>query len=91
MVPPRVAGKDGRGGRRLARSFSRSAAIERLVSAMVVVIRPELLQLSLQVDRVSDQHMVQKLPPYRPDQPFHKRMGYGYIRDRLDLFDLEDA
>ena len=67
MVPPRVAGKDGRGGRRLARSFSRSAAIERLVSAMVVVIRPELLQLSLQVDGVPDQYVIEKLSSYRPD------------------------
>src|SRR5262245_3556726 len=38
MVPPCVAVKDGRGGRRLARSFSRRTAIERLVSAMLVVI-----------------------------------------------------
>jgi len=33
MVPPRVVVKDGMGGRRLARSFSRSAATERLVPA----------------------------------------------------------
>jgi len=31
MVPPRVVVEDGMGGRRLARSFSRSAAAERLV------------------------------------------------------------
>jgi len=91
MVPPRVAGKDGRGGRRLARSFSRSAAIERLVSAMVVVIRPELLQLSLQVDGVPDQYVIEKLPSYRPDQPLHKRLGHRHVRHRLDLFDLEYA
>jgi hypothetical protein len=76
MVPPHVTGKDGRGGRRLPRSFSRSAAIERLVSAMVVVIRPEIVQLSLQVNGVPDQYVIEKLPSYRPDQPFHKRMGH---------------
>ena len=54
MGPPGVAGKDGRGGRRLAGSFSRSTAIERLVSAVVVVIIPELFQLSLQVDCIPD-------------------------------------
>ena len=91
MVPPRVMVKDGMGGRRLARSFSRSAATKRLVNAMFVVIISELFQLSLQVDCVTDQHVVKKLPSYRPDQPFHKRMGHGYVRDRLDLFDLEYA
>ena len=33
MVPPRVLVEDGMGGRRLARSFSRSAAAERLARA----------------------------------------------------------
>src|SRR5262245_34905037 len=91
MVPPSIAGKDSPGGRRLARSFSRGTTIERLVNAMVVVIISELFQLSLQIDGVPDQHVVKKLPAYRPDQPFHKRMGHRYVRDRLDLFDLEDA
>jgi hypothetical protein len=45
MVPPRVVVKDGMGGRRLARSFSRSAATERLVNAIFVVIMSELFQL----------------------------------------------
>src|SRR5262245_39677075 len=91
MAPPGVVGKDGVGGRRLARSFCRSAPAERLVNAMVVVIISELFQLSLQIDGVPDQHLVKKLPAYRPDQPFHKRMGHRYVRHRLDLFDLEDA
>ena len=88
MAPPGVVDKDGVGGRRLARSFSRSMAIERLVNAMLVVISPELLQLSLQVNGVPDQHVIEKLPSYRANQPFHKRMGHRYVRDRLDLFDL---
>ena len=61
------------------------------MNAIVVVIISELFQLSRQVDGVPDQHVVKKLPPYRPDQPFHERMGHGYVRDRLDLFDLEYA
>src|SRR2546422_5842369 len=91
MVPPSVAVKEGMGGRRFARSFSRSAATERLVNAIFVVINSELFQLALQVDCVPDHHVIKNLPSYCRDQPFHKRMGRGYGRDRLDLFDLEYA
>ena len=91
MIPPSVTSKDGRGGRRLPRSFSRCTAVERLVGAVVVEVSSELFQLSLQVDCVPDQHVIKKLSTYRPDQPFHKRMEHGYVRDGLDLFDLEDA
>jgi hypothetical protein len=54
MVPPRVMVKGGMGGRRLAKSFSRSAAAERLVNAIFIVIISELFQLSLQVNCVPD-------------------------------------
>jgi hypothetical protein len=37
IVPPRVMAKDGMGGQRLARSFCRNAAAERLVNAIFVV------------------------------------------------------
>ena len=50
MVPPRVVVRDGVGGRRLARSFSWSAATERLVNAIFIVIISELFKLSPQVD-----------------------------------------
>jgi hypothetical protein len=91
MVPPRVMAKDGMGGPQLARSFCRSAAAERLVNAMFIVIISELFQLSPQVDCVPDQQVVKKLSSYRPDQPFHERMGHRYERDRLDLLDLKYA
>ena len=91
MVPPGVVVEDGMGGRRLARSFSRSAAAERLVNAIFIVIISELFQFSAQVDCVPDQHVVKKLPAYRPDQPFHERMGHGYEPNRLNLFDLKYA
>src|SRR5262249_15637954 len=90
MVLPCVTVKDGAGGRRLARLFSRSTAVERPMNAMLVVVMSELVQLSLQV-RVPDEHVVKKLPSYRTNQPFHKRMGDGYVRERFDLFDLKDA
>ena|SRR5437773_2314223 len=89
MVPPSVVVQDGMGGRRIARSFSRSAAAERLVNAIFIVIISELFQLSLQVDCVPDEHVIKKLPSNRPDQPFYEWMGHGYVRNRLDLFDLE--
>ena len=81
MVPPSVAIKDGMGGRWFARSFSRSAATERLVNAIFVVINSELFQLSLKVDFVPDEDVIKELPSYRPDQPFHEWMGHGYVRD----------
>src|SRR5438105_5006541 len=88
MVPPNVVVKDGMGGRRFARSFSWRAATERLVNTIFVVIFSELFQLSHQVNCVPDEHVIKKLSS---NQPFHERMGHGYIRARLDLFDLEYA
>src|SRR5213596_824342 len=91
MVPPHVVIKGGMGGRRFARSFSRSAATERLVNAIFVVINSELFQLAFQVDCVPDHHVIKKLSSDCSDQPFHEWMGHGYVRDRLDLFDFEYA
>ena len=69
MIPPSVMIKDGMDGRWLAGTFSRSTATKRLVNSMVVVIISELFQLSSQVDGVPDEHVVKKLPSYRPDLP----------------------
>jgi hypothetical protein len=91
MIPPSVVIKDGTGGRRFARSFPWSATTERLVNAIPVVVNSEFFQFAPQVDCVPDEHVIKKLPPYCPDQPFHERMGHGYVRDRLDLLDLEYA
>jgi hypothetical protein len=60
--------------RRFARHFSWSAATERLVNTMFVVIISEILQLSPQVDSIPNYHLVKKLPSYRPDQPFDEWM-----------------
>ena len=72
MIPPSVVIKDGMAGRRFARSFSWSAATERLVNATFVVIDFELFQLPLQVDYVTkptikNLTMPRKLPrfPYQ--------------------------
>jgi hypothetical protein len=47
MVPPSVVIKGSMGRRWFARSFSWSAATERLVNAVFVVIISEFFQLSL--------------------------------------------
>src|SRR5215470_18921600 len=77
MVPPSVVVKDGIGGRWFARSFSWSAATERLVNAIFVVIDSEFFQLPPQVDCVPDEHVIKKLPSYCPDQPFQERWDTG--------------
>jgi len=89
MAPPSEVFEGGMGWHRFARSFSGSAATERLVNAIFVVIDSEFFQLPLQVDCVPDWHVVKKLSSYCSDQPFRERMGHGYVRNRLDLFDLE--
>ena len=90
-MPPSVVIKEGVGGRWRAGSFYGSAATERLVNASFVVIDPELFQLALQVDCVPDHHVIKKLSSDCSDQPFHEWMGHGYVRDRLDLLDIEYA
>src|SRR5262249_3312992 len=91
MEPPTVVIKNCMSRWRFAGSFSWRAACERLVNATFVVVNPELFQLALQVDCVPNHHLIKKLPSYRPDQPFYEWMGHGYVRGRLDLFDLEYA
>jgi hypothetical protein len=61
------------------------------VNAVFVVIISEPFQLSLQVDRVPDHHVIKKLSSNRPNQPLNEWMGRGYERDRLDLVDIEYA
>ena len=61
------------------------------MNATFVAVNSELFQLSRQVDYVPEEQVVKILPSNRPDQLFHERMGHRYVRDRLDLFDLEYA
>mgnify|MGYP006921043226 CR=1 FL=1 len=59
--------------------------------AMAVVVIPECLQLSRQIDRVPEEDAVQVLAPDRADQTLNERMRNRCVGDRLDLLDLEDA
>ena len=61
------------------------------MNAMTVVVIPESLQLSRQVDRVPEEDAVQVLVPDRADQTLNERVRHRRVGDRLDLIDLEDA
>jgi hypothetical protein len=88
---PSIVIKDRMGRRWLTGSFSWSAATERLMDAIVVVIDSELFQLALQVDGVPNEHVIKKLSSNCPDQSFDERIGHGDVRHRFDLRDLEYA
>ena len=59
--------------------------------AVRVVIIRECIQLSRQVDRVPEEHLIEIFAANGADQPFNERMRDRSIRNRLDLLDLEDA
>ena len=64
---------------------------ERAMHAMAVVVIPEGLQLSRQIDRVPEEGAVQVLAPDRADQTLNERMRNRCVGDRLDLLDLPYA
>ena len=59
--------------------------------AVLVVIIREGLQLSRQVERVPEEHVIEIFAPDSADQPFNERMRDRGVRNRLDLLDLDDA
>ena len=71
--------------------LGRRPATERAVHAILVEVRSELGQLSLQIQGIPEQDVVKALTTNRADQALHERMGYRRVRDGLDLLDVEDA
>jgi len=61
MLPPSVIIQCGLEETRFARLFPRRAAAEGLVNTTFVVIHPEVFRLSLQVQGVPEQHVIQML------------------------------
>ena len=59
--------------------------------AVRVVIIRESVQLSRQVDRVPEEHVIEIFATDGADQPFNKRMRHWGVRNRLDLLDPQDA
>lgn len=58
---------------------------------MRVVIIREGVQLSRQVDRVPEEHVIEIFAADGADQPFNERVRDRGVRNRLDLLDLADA
>ena len=56
-----------------------------------VVISRESVQLTCQVDRAPEEHVIEIFAADGADQAFNERMRNWRVRNRLDLLDLEDA
>ena len=74
MLPPSVFIQSRLDGTRFARLFPRRVATEGLVNTTFVVIQPEVLQLPLQVQGVSEQDVIQMLAANCADQAFGERV-----------------
>jgi hypothetical protein len=59
--------------------------------AMPVEVILKLEQLVFEIFGRPEQCAVQKLASYGTDQPFHKWMRQGNVRDRLDFDHLQDS
>jgi hypothetical protein len=57
---------------------------------MLVVVLLELDELPPEIGRRPEQHAIQTLAPYGPNQPFDDRMGVRHVRHCLDFPDVED-
>ena len=58
---------------------------------MIVEVGPEIEQLVFEIRARPEQRAIQILPPYRSDQPLHKRMRQGNVGDGLDFGHLQDS
>ena len=61
------------------------------MNAELIVIIPEVAQLSHQIARIPEEHSVKILTANGADQPFDERMRNWGVRNRLDLLDIENA
>ena len=58
---------------------------------MLVEVGPEIEQLVFEIRARPEQRTIQIFPPYRSDQPLHKRMRQGNVGDSLDFGHLQYA
>ena len=61
------------------------------MAACRIVIGLEIGELAFEVRRVPEQHVIEKLSPDGPDEPFHKGMREWHVGHGLDFVDLEHA
>ena len=91
MLLPSVGIKRSTGRTRLTRLLLWGVPTERLVNATAVVIGTESLQLSLQIERIPEEHAIEIFAAKGADQTFHKRMRNRHVGNRFDLIDFEYA
>ena len=56
-----------------------------------IVIVSEVIQFALQIGGVPEQDMIEELTPNGPDEPLDERVRERRVRNRFDLFNLEDT
>lgn len=86
MLLPTVVIQRGGSGTECTGELRRREPRDRAMNAMAVVVIPERLQLSLQIDRVPEEDAVQVLAPDRADQTLNERMRHTrtLVVDRAD-------
>ncbi len=60
------------------------------MNSVFIIIVLEKLQLSTQVPPIPEKQPVQELPAHGSDQPVHKRMRLGRVRNAAHGFNLQD-
>ena len=78
-------GADVRG--RLEEPVGRDQAVERLVRALEVVVRQEVREPVLRVDRVREHRAAQKLVPQRLPEPLHLAQRLRMLRPAAEVLD----
>jgi hypothetical protein len=72
-----------------AASLEGCSAIQSSVNAPLVVIGGESVQLSMQVETVPEEGLVEILAPKGSDEPLDERMRAGHERDRLEFLNVD--
>jgi len=70
-------------GSRHRRVLVRRSPLPSSMRPLLIEICPEIEQLVFQIRRGPEQRTIQIFASNRADQPFHKRMGEGNIRERF--------
>lgn len=74
----------------LARLYGERDTIQGVVRSPIVVVILESHQLPLEVAKSPKGHLVEILPPDRPDESFHERVRDRYVGHGLNLRHIDD-
>ena len=61
------------------------------MSAMTIIVMPELEELQLQIGGRPEEGAIQAFPSNRANEPFDEGMRQRRVRHRLDGFHVEDG